>query len=228
VKTYRPILTKGQAFVEYALIPVMVILIAIMGLKTLGIEIGTLYSSVVCGLSRAEDCGRYFADEFNDLEAWDIVRGKWDVEDGKLCGGPGEGRIFTDLSESDYVINVQDATLFKGNGYGIYFRTTNSEKVDGYNFQYDPGYGKGSFVFRKWFKGRELQPIAIVKAPDFDWYNQEYDIKIVVDGNTFTAFIDDEQVLQAVDDTYSEGGVGFRTWDGTTACFENISVDPPR
>ena len=228
MNTYRPFLTKGQALIEYALIPVMVILIVILGLNAFGIEISTIFNSVLCGFSGANNCAGYFADEFNDLEAWNIVRGKWDIEDGKLCGGPGEGRIFTDLANRDYVINIQDATLFKGNGYGIYFRTTNSEKVDGYNFQYDPGYGKGSFVIRKWFKGRELQPIAIAKAPDFDWYNQEHDLKIVVDGNTFTAFINDEQVLQAVDDTYNEGGVGFRTWDGTTACFENISVDPPR
>ncbi len=72
----------------------------------------------------------------------------------------------------------------------------------------------------------ELGRFAVAYAPGYNWTNTPRQVQIVVRGNTFTAYIDGKQVLQGTDSTYTQGGVGFRTWDGTTARFGNISVDP--
>lgn len=160
------------------------------------------------------------------MSQWQIVRGHWLARDGYLHGGPGEGRIFRGLSQSDYVITVNGAVLNQGNGYGLWFRATDFDRVNGYTFQYDPGYG--AFIMRKWVNGNELSPFAMARAPGYGWYNTPRQIQIAVKGNTFTAYIDGRQVLQGTDSTYASGGIGFRTWSNTTARFDNISVDPLR
>jgi hypothetical protein len=160
------------------------------------------------------------------LSAWTIVNGNWRNENGQLCGGGREGRIFVPLSERNYVINVRMALLQQGNGYGIYFRATNFDRVDGYTFQYDPGYSPGAFLFRKWVRGNELSPFARNNAPGYTWHNVSRQIRIEVNGNTFTAYVDGQRVLTGSDNTYTYGGVGFRTWDATQVCFDDLTVDP--
>jgi fructan beta-fructosidase len=198
----------------------------VFALSAAGVGLSDVYSRILCEVRGEGNCTSYFVDEFANLEAWNVVKGNWSSEDGKLCGGPKEGQIFNDMNKSDYVITISGADLMQGKGYGVYFRSSDPEKVDGYNFQFDPGYKKGSFTFRKWVNGKKLKPFAVTTAPDFDWYNQDYTIEIRVQGNAFTAYVDGEQVLQATDETYSSGGVGFRTWDQTRACFDGLSVDP--
>jgi fructan beta-fructosidase len=221
----HPHRNQGQVLIEYGMISSMIILVVVMSLRAFGVELELIFRSLICELSGSDSCDNLFRDDFDDLNLWTIVRGKWDIEDGKVCGGPGKGRIFTEIDEGNYVITVDGANLSKGKGFGVYFRTNNPEKVDGYNFQFDPGYKKGSFIFRKWVKGRQLKPFAINTAPDFDWYDKDYTMQIFIEGNTFTVFINDEQVLQGTDDTYQEGGIGLRTWNKTEVCIEGISVD---
>lgn len=217
---------EGQSFLEYALIVALSATTTVLALNAVGVEITDVYSHILCEVKNEDNCSSYFADDFSDLEGWNVVEGNWNVEEGKLCGGPKEGRIFKEFDKDDYVITISGAELMQGKGYGVYFRSSDPDRVDGYNFQFDPGYHKGSFVFRKWVNGRKLQPFATTSASDFDWYNQEYTVQIHVQGDNFTAFVNGEQVLQATDDTYSSGGIGFRTWDQTRACFDNVSIDP--
>jgi fructan beta-fructosidase len=193
----------------------------------MGVSIGGIFNSLTCQISGSRTCETLFSDEFENLDSWEVVHGKWEIEEGKLCGGPGKGRIFTELDDDDYIITLNNANLSKGKGFGVYFRTSNHGKVDGYNFQFDPGYKKGSFILRKWVNGRQLKPFAITKVPNFDWYNQDYKMQIHVIGDTFSVFINDEEVLTGTDDTYQSGGVGFRTWNKSEVCIDSISVDHP-
>lgn len=215
---------RGQGAAEYALIVAIIILGIILTLAVFGTDVQGMYCRAVSSIGFSQACGSYFSDDFNNLSAWQIVMGKWQAKDGELLGGPGEGRIFRHLSQSDYVITVNGAVLDQGNGYGIWFRASNVEKVNGYTFQYDPGYG--AFIMRKWVNGNELTPFAVARAPGYNWYNTPRQVQIVVKGNTFTAYIDGKQVLQGTDSTYTSGGIGFRTWSNTTAHFDKISVDP--
>ena len=167
--------------------------------------------------------------DFEDGDAleWYEARGhKWGVEDGEYCASSGgEHRSFSgDEDWTDYEAELQ-ADLSKGNGFGVYFRATNPDAVNAYCFQYDPGYGKGAFLFRKVVNGRERSPSVVERPPkDYAWHSGPRDIRLRVVGNTYTAFVDGEQVAQLVDDSYPHGAVGLRTWDGSRTCFDDVTV----
>ncbi len=55
--------------------------------------------------------------------------------------------------------------------------------------------------------------------------NQEYDIMIEVNGDTFTAFIDGEQVLQSSDDTLENGSISFLASPDTTVQLTDIRLE---
>jgi hypothetical protein len=217
---------RGQGLVEYAIIGLLVALIVLFALAALGINLREVYCSIakIFGVTQ---CG--LGSKIWTPQSWTVVQGNnWNT-DGPICGGPAEGRIFADdFSGNDYVINIDTAQLSQGNGYGVYFRSTGVDHVNGYTFQFDPGYGSGAFIFRKWVNGNELSPpFAVASAPGFDWYNQGQQVQLQVVGDTFTALVNNQPVLTATDDTYAEGGIGLRTWDNTKACFNGISVSEP-
>ncbi|HEY74514.1 MAG: hypothetical protein DRJ03_07775 [Chloroflexi bacterium] len=221
--------SKGQSLAEYSLLIALLLAACMLILAALGISIWDIYCIVARGLGFGGSCAHYFYDDFADLDAWDIAWGDWTTDGEQMCGGPGEGRIFTEIPADDYAVTINSATLRQGNGYGVYFRVTDTPRFDGYSFQYDPGYRGGAFIFRKWVNGRELwPPFAQTRARGYDWWETPRDIKVVADGNTFTASVDGQPILTASDDTYSEGGIGLRTWDRTVACFDSISVDAVR
>ena len=72
----------------------------------------------------------------------------------------------------------------------------------------------------------ETAPFASAPAGQYNWYNTPRKIQVLVQGNTYKAYIDNVLWLTATDSTYTNGGAGLRTWDSTLACFNNFSVDP--
>jgi hypothetical protein len=218
----------GQGLVEYSLILVLVVVAALLALNAFGLTVTEVYCEIARALGATETCSSYFSDDFDgDLNDWVKVRGTWELKDGQLCGGPSEGRIFADVPQSDYIVNIKGADLSQGNGYGVYFRSNDYNNVDGYNFQYDPGWGGGAFLTRKWVNGNELSPLSSNRVPGYDWYNTPHDVQIKVEGSTYTTYVDGQQVAQATDNSYSgDGGIGLRTWDNTKVCFDSVSIDP--
>jgi Flp pilus assembly pilin Flp len=216
----------GQSMVEIGVIIALMALAVILILTTAGVNVNAALCQVARAFGASQACGLLFSENFDNLDAWEKVRGKWDLENGRLCGGPGEGRIFTPIDGDNYRVNIDQNELLQGNGYGVFFRASDVENVDGYTFQYDPGYGKGEFLIRKWVNGYELPPIARAPAPpNYDWHNTNRQIELVVDGDNFAVSIDGEEVVTAQDSTYSEGGVGLRTWWPTRACFDDMTVE---
>jgi len=221
-----PSIVYAQAHIEYVLILALMGGIVALSLATTGTSVRDIYCTVAGTLAdQPASCMHYFVEDFSGLDAWTIVNGNWRIENGQLCGGGREGRMFIPLSYSNYAIRIRVALLQQGNGYGVYFRATNFDRVDGYTFQFDPGYAS-SFIFRKWVRGNELSPFAVARAPGFNWWGTSYQIAVLVNGNTFTAYVDGNQVLTGRDDTYTHGGVGFRTWDASQVCFDDLSIDP--
>ena len=55
--------------------------------------------------------------------------------------------------------------------------------------------------------------------------NQWYDITIEVEGDTFTAFIDGEQVLQASDPAIQQGSIGFLAPPEANVQIADIRLD---
>lgn len=225
---------RGQSMVEYAIVMVLLALAILLVLQVAGISVRDVFCKVIVGLGGSGSIctGKYCEDEFANMDNWQSAgTGGWTVQNGQLCSTKdGEQRIFNRCTlqngaPSDYTVNVNVATLFQGNGYGVYFRMQDSSSWNGYGFQYDPGYN--GFVFRKWVNGYELsKPLAAVQMPKYNWYNQPRKIQVVVQGNTFKAYVDGVLVLTAQDDTYSKGGAAFRTWSSTRSCFDGFSTSP--
>lgn len=173
-----------------------------------------------------------FYDNFDDgdSEGWLSTEGtSWYMDDNRYCTAPkgGEQRTLAgDTGWTNYTVSTQ-AELKQGKGFGLYFRAAGGKKLNAYVFQYDPGFGRGAFLFRQVINGREKSPFARNWAPkDYNWYNQVRNITIQVEGNTFTAFIDGNQVLQGTHSEFTQGQIGLRTWSASEACFDDITVVP--
>jgi hypothetical protein len=222
----------GQGLVEYAIILALVVVVVLLILRLTGLSLNEVYCKVVKGLNASLTCGQpqsYCSDRFNDLSNWTSSSG-WQVQNGQLCNNSGsQNFIYNSCSQTaslpkDYTINVDVATLYAGDGYGISFRQTSTNPTNGYIFQYDPGLGM--FVFRKWINGAETAPFAKVSAGNYNWYNVPRSVKVEVKGNVFKAYVDGNLVLTGTDDTYTSGGTALRVWDSTKACFDNLSITP--
>jgi hypothetical protein len=226
--------TKGQGLVEYVLIAALIISGVLIALEMTGYTLREAYCRAAEGLGSEKACAEseeeiYCEDDFTGSDGWPSQYGRWTNEDGQLCTGR-NAKSYSACSESmknneDYSIKLDGAQLDKGNGYGLFFRGTDLDKrTDGYIVQYDPGWGGGSIIMRKWINGKETPPFAVKKMPGYDWYGEPHDMQLDVEGDTFTFILDGEEVLVGKDDTYTEGGVGLRSWDGTEVCFDNISI----
>ncbi|GAB4479787.1 MAG: hypothetical protein OHK0031_00400 [Anaerolineales bacterium] len=231
-RPFRP----AQGLVEYALILSLVALAAILVLRVNGLTVAQAYCNIAYQLGSQTACAKsYCQDDFSSgLSGWNNgngnpASGNWKPGDGQLCATGSNSILNTcsmnDMSASDYTIHLKDVVLNKGNGYGVYFRTTVvNGKINGYTFQYDPGYG--GFIMRKWVNGKELPPFAFAPAKNFDYFGEPHDIDIQVSGDTFTASIDGKTVLTGHDSSYSEGGSGLRVWDSTNFCLGGFDIGP--
>lgn len=216
--------------VEYALILGLSAILVIIIVALLGTQLASVYCSVVgfFGVS-SPSCGEnntfLLQDSFDNLNGWSFTVGNgFRLQNGQLVATVGgEQRGFTgDANWTDYTVEVQNANLQQGNGYGVYFRTTDEPTVNGYVFQYDPGYGK--YVIRRVVNGNEMPPIAVSATAPSQWTNVSRSVQIDVRGSTFTARVDGVTVLQARDSQFASGRVGIRTWDDTRASFDNLTV----
>ncbi len=167
-------------------------------------------------------------DDFNNLGGSQGLSGPWQTSGGQACI-KGGGILFNKCSMSstiptDYTASLNAAALSAGNGYGIFFRATDTGLgTNGYAFQYDPGLS--GFVIRKWVNGREINPSIVYKSmPGYDWYSKAHTLEVKVAGNTFTGYVDGVAVLSGTDSTYATGGTGIRTWDSTNLCIDSFSV----
>lgn len=174
--------------------------------------------------SPAED--ELFSSDFDSMDNLTALRGKWTIEDGRLVPRPkGENRlVFGDEDWTDYEVTT-NATLSKGKGYGIYYRSDGEKKISGYCFQYDPAYGRGQFIVRKVKNSKQQKPFQRVKIPlGFPVYNQSHEVSIVVNGDHHTIKIDGQVILDFHDGAFSSGSAGFRSWGRSQVSFENVTV----
>ncbi len=228
--------SKGQGLVEYALLIALIVIGTVLVLQLTGVRLSDVYCRAASAFTGDDVCGgvEYACeDNFNaGLDDWIKSQGTWSSRDERVCvsgGGIMFNKCSTDLNPRDYTIYVSGAHLTKGNGYGVFFRTTltNDGRFNGYTFQYDPGYGGGAFILRKWVNGRELPPFAVAPAKGYDWYSTPRNVKVVVQGSQFTVYVDDKLVLKGQDSSYTQGGTGLRSWDASQVCVDNFRISVP-
>lgn len=221
---------KGQGLLEYALLISLIALSVILTLQIMGVSLGGAFCNVAAAINLGSVCApkAICEDSFDSLANWKSYYGKPELAESRICLNYGT-QVYNLCSmkagQENYTIRLNDAYLYQGDGYGIFFRTTYNDKgASGYIFQYDPGLK--AFVIRKWINGKEIwEPLARTPIPkNFPIYNTPHTIEIIVKDNLYTVLIDGQQVLQAKDDTYSKGGMGFRTWDNTAFCADQIQM----
>ena len=224
--------TAGQAVVEYALALVLILLVVILALRLMGVSLNAVYCQVVGIFNKNACAGVLCEDRFANLSGEQVPFGAWSAANGQACiqgGGVMYNQCSTTrMSASDYQVTMSNALLTSGNGYGVYFRATNSPAgLNGYAFQYDPG--ANGFVIRKWVNGVEIfsPTLAQVSNPGYSWYGQAHNLSVKVVGSTFTGYVDGVAVITAQDSTFTSGGTGIRTWDSTVLCTSGLSVNSP-
>lgn len=223
---------NGQGLVEYALIFVGVSLIVILILSIMGTSISQVYCQVVQGLGGIE-CGCSFAfNDDGDLGDWDgSTPDSFAIENNKACitGNGKQALSFfndcsADLGSEDFAINLDTVTVDRvvdnnsNTGMDVWFRAQDDK--NGYHFTYN---SKGNFVrFWKRVDGKWIR-LAHTKVPS-EWAAQTMDFAIKVEGDSFSAYKDGQEILQATDSAYQEGQVGLRNKPGSKSCVGSMTV----
>jgi hypothetical protein len=138
-----------------------------------------------------------------------------------------------------------DATLIGGSGYGIWLRA-NGEASTAYSVQVDTGYEGGRIILRERQSEQELSA-ALASAPPptgFVWDGQPHLLSVTIQGNTLTATIDGDQVLNVANLTaasatvkYSYGltipivppltdNYGLRAWNEAVVRVQRVTAGP--
>jgi len=223
---------RGQVLTEHVLIAAGLTLMVTAILVTFGPKLRNLLASASDALgeeTEEETVVTVFFDDFTgDASNWNMNKGarKWVLQDGELWATRrGERRAFAKNSSGGNQTITTTATLHSGRGFGLFFRADGEKRVDGYTFQYDPGYRGGKFTMRKWTNGRAARPFAVADPPDgFQWTETQRDVQLVTQGSNFQASIDGEVVLTASDDSYATGMAGLRVWSNSQASFDDFQV----
>jgi Flp pilus assembly pilin Flp len=233
---------QGQTALEVSLLIAVFVLVIMASVPTLRESVATIFARTEQHLLQGStdsdlnpfplpDQPNYlWRDDLKNLDNWTAVKGSWEASDGVLRNtSVGEGRIFTPYEGDDYMVNIEIAHLLEGNGYGIWLRATdvesnNGNNINGYTFQYDPAYGRGEFIIRKWVDGKEQSPLARVSAADYAWYDP-HNVQVIMQGDTFRVIIDGEQKLVAQDSSYDYGQVGLRTWSNSKTEFHGFAIE---
>jgi Flp pilus assembly pilin Flp len=227
---------SGQSLVEYSLLLVLVALIVLGGVWLMGMQVGRTYGIAATKIAGSEveptpASTPVATPPSTSWEDWYEVRGGgWSADDERYCVYQhGEHRSFLGAENwTDYVVRLT-ANLYQGDGFGVFFRATQVDHVNGYLFEYAPGgtcFGKqGCFFFRKVVQGREQYPFAQSAAPaGYQWYDAVREVEVRAEGDTYSALVDGEEVLKASDSDYAYGEAGLRTWDDSEVCFWGFAV----
>lgn len=159
---------------------------------------------------------------------WEVVSGKWELVRNDDAYSPpnvlktDSGRIFTAGGENweDYIAEIKGRLLKKEWGYGLMFRVQKTETFYRfYSCQYDPG--AGGIVLNKEGDGGEVTLQGVKFDTDTEWHT----LKVEVKGSEFKCYVDDELMITAADDEFTQGKVGIEVW-GTETYFDDIVVKP--
>jgi len=236
---------KGQGLVEYALILLLVVGLAVLSLNLMGVSLQDVYQQIVDafgGKSRDSACDNYYRAGFDEsLDGWDDIqsgfwKGKWKVEDGQLVGSNLGAILYGGLDGQDYSVSLNGAHLTPATtknptyqGFGLIFRGEMvKSRLNGYMFEVekknknDPG----TIYFSQWINGNQINPplASAPIPPNFDW-SHPGSMSVGVQGDTFTAYLNGKPILTAQDDLYTSGQAGAAVNKGSILRLDDFSID---
>ena len=160
--------------------------------------------------------GVLFSDDFNDnvADGWTEHLGTWSVIDGEYSVSVGivENGISTvdSLTLSDYVIEANlrftDSVGFRA---GIVFRYTDNAHY----YAFEPSNEYDDIGLIKYTPENSGYGTVITSTGNWAYpieRDTDYLLKVIVQGDTFTCFINGEEVISGSDGSYTTGKVGLR------------------
>jgi Flp pilus assembly pilin Flp len=219
---------NGQGVIEYALIAAGVAVVTILILSMMGVSVQSVYCQAITGLGGSGcGCSSTF-DDPGELDTWTGGNkdGNLTIEDGQICNAGSKKTYMnactSDFGTSDFTADLNGISIEKtgsGNtGYDFMFRSP--DEKNGYQFTYN----SKTNIFRFWKRvnGRWIL-LETTNVPS-EWGSQPLDVQLKVEGDTFSAYKDGELIIQASDDTFTEGQYGIRNKPGSKTCFDEIDV----
>lgn len=159
------------------------------------------------------------AKNFNtNLTGWSTLQGTWsESSNGKIGNSSGDAILLANESASDFIyegkIKVSESTGGKGAG-ALVFRS-NADASQAYVMNVD-ALNDCVTLFKFGNGGGEIA--KVIKTIDTD---KEYNLKVIASGSNIRAYLDNVEVINATDTTYSSGRFGMLAWNSTTT-FQDI------
>ncbi len=168
-----------------------------------------------------------FFDNFNDdvADGWTPRRGyTWEVVDQQYHVALGVGSAISTVDGFDFSNGLIRVSLWNrdtevGFRQGIVFRYSDDQHF--YDFHYGDEYDEMKFVKHTPEKSYYGIDLAAVKYPISP--NTSYTLEVKIIGDTFTGFLNGEEVLSVTDTEYQDGQVGL-TAQRTHVFFDDFTV----
>jgi Flp pilus assembly pilin Flp len=223
---------NGQGMIEYGLILTGILLVITLTLTATGQSIRQVYCDVLRSMGgQGCECS-YAMNDINTFSNWS-GRDKDEVisiEINRACftGNGTRGNTYLNscaknFGGNDFTMNVNNLTVQHSSGdnnTGLDVKFRMQDEKNGYHLTYTTKYN--AIRFWKIVDGTWVI-LDSVRVPA-DWANQENDLQIKVQGDTFTAFRNGQQVLQASDDTFTEGSAGIRNKPSSKTCVGELNI----
>ncbi len=233
----------GQGVIEYVLLLALLAVVAVLALSAMGVSLQNVLGEVVSALGALGGeqpplCEVFYQSQFDrGINEWyqlkgGLWRGRWRNIAGKMVGDPLAAALLKSVNRDDYVLTAESVGLTKirdsYQGFALIFRARAlANDLEGYMFEFEKknAADPGLMYFSKWVRGFQVfPPLASVAVPaNFDW-NKVQQMRVIVQGDTFTAFINGQEVLRVRDTTYAQGYVGMAVNYGSRATVSNVSV----
>ena len=161
-----------------------------------------------------------------NADGWKVANGNWEVKDGFYqvsLSGEAEHSLVGEKDWDDYTIEAK-IRIDEHNWAGIAFRAKSEMEY----YVYYLNVPSNKTELWKHTAGRWANRANIAQIPAVGGVvikNGEWiDMKVEVDGDTFTLHLNDEEQSENTDDTYAEGQVGLWVWT-TAASFDDFTVE---
>lgn len=195
-------------------------------------EASATNSTLTVELERVGSGVQVFLDDFNggNLENWTARQGSWSAVYGQYYVSAGLVEtcisMVSALNLTDYSIEADVIFKDSGTGFdaGIVFRYVDNQNY--YSFDLSREYGCANL--RKCNPSDPEIGVGLASLAEGSYsvqYYTDYLIKIIVQNNNYTCFINNQRVLSAMDSSYLIGGVGLRARNADVL-FDNFKVTP--
>jgi fructan beta-fructosidase len=171
----------------------------------------------------------------SNLSGWTTINGKWvDTINGKQGQSDGDAFILANQSGKDFTYEADIKVLDTDSHPNDPGKDTIGNPIGtGALVFHSDSSAKNSYAVNIDVKNEEVKYIKFVDGKGYDLaiYNDEgnlnlqtntdYHLKVVTEGDSMKAYLDDKLVIDTKDRAYKEGYFGLNVWDSSTV-FNNV------